>query len=151
MNRFRGGCEPILPTDGPTNIPPGYAQVRQMLQQMTSSDQEAGAERRESRRFSYPFLLQITPVDENETPLDEPITVVGKDLSDRGLGFFHQQPLPYRRVMAVLEDMRGQRIEVLMDITWCRFTRHGWYDSGARFLNVAVQRDGQEFQLPATG
>jgi hypothetical protein len=25
---------------------------------------------------------------------------------------------------------------VLVDLKWCRFTRHGWYESGGRFLQI---------------
>jgi hypothetical protein len=62
--------------------------------------------------------------------------VVGKDLSERGLGFYHQAPLPYRRAIVTLEDASGRVVSLLMDLSWCRFTRHGWYDSGGRFLKL---------------
>ena len=41
-------------------------------------------------------------------------------------------PLPFRRMIASLEVRRGEWAGFLADITWCRFTQHGWYDSGGR-------------------
>jgi hypothetical protein len=62
--------------------------------------------------------------------------VVGKDLSDRGLGFFHPHPIPHRRAIVTLEDSSQRGVSLLIDLSWCRFTRHGWYDSGGRFLQI---------------
>ncbi len=92
-------------------------------------------ERRAEQRYPYPRLIHLTPIDsQGHVLVDETIVVVGKDLSQRGMGFFHQQPLPYRRMIASLETSTGAWIAFLVDLTWCRFTQHGWYDSGGRFL-----------------
>jgi hypothetical protein len=29
-------------------------------------------------------------------------------------------------------------VGLVLQLTWCRFSRHGWYDNGGRFLQVAV-------------
>lgn len=103
-------------------------------------------ERRLDQRFPYPHLLYLTPVGpDGRTPIGDAVVVVGKHLSERGLGFFYQQPLPYRRMIASLELQDAQWAGFLIDITWCRFTQHGWYESGGRFLQTApspFQRTG---------
>jgi hypothetical protein len=75
----------------------------------------------------YPHTLE---------PLCDALVVVGKNLSEEGLGFYHQQPLPYRRAIITLEDNSGRSVSLLIDLSWCRFTRQGWYDSGGRFLEI---------------
>lgn len=96
----------------------------------------AGDARREVRR-PYPFLLTLVPVtDQGETLHEQPFTVVGKNLSSRGIGFFHKDPIPYRRVVVHLEGAAGRAMRALVELSWCRFTRHGWYDSGGRFLEL---------------
>ncbi|MFZ5828563.1 MAG: hypothetical protein ACOY3P_00670 [Planctomycetota bacterium] len=93
------------------------------------------AERRRESRYPFPYLIQLTPVgDDGITPCGESTVVVGKHLSERGLGFFHPKPLPHRRMIASLETAGGQWLAFLIDINWCRFTRQGWYESGGRFL-----------------
>jgi hypothetical protein len=58
-------------------------------------------ERRRENRYPYPYLVHLTPVGpDGLTPQGEPVVVVGKHLSDRGLGFYHPKPLPYRRMIA---------------------------------------------------
>jgi hypothetical protein len=82
-------------------------------------------------------LIRLTPVDDQSlAPRGEPLVVVGKHLSERGLGFYHPKPLPYRRMIACLEAADGRLVRLLVDLTWCRFSRQGWYESGGRFLQA---------------
>jgi len=91
-------------------------------------------QRRRNQRYPFPHLVQLTPVGaDGVTPEGETMVVVGKHLSEQGLDFYHSKPLPYRRMVASLEAGAGW-ISLLIDLTWCRFTRQGWYESGGRFL-----------------
>ena len=97
------------------------------------SEQEI-LEKRHENRFPFPYLVHLTPVaDDGLTPQGKSVAVVGKHLSNRGLGFYHPKPLPYRRMIASLE-YNGRWLGFLIDIRWCRFTKQGWYESGGRFL-----------------
>ena len=97
------------------------------------------AERRRDSRYPFPYLIHLTPVDDDgRTPCGESVVVVGKHLSERGLGFYHPQPLPYRRMIASLEASSGQWVGFLIDLSWCRFTRQGWYESGGKFIEAAL-------------
>jgi hypothetical protein len=92
-------------------------------------------ERRRDWRYPYPYLIYLTPVGRDGlTPTGETVVVPGKQLSEHGLGFYHQQPLPYRRMIVSLETGAGKRLSFLIDLSWCRFMRCGWYESGGRFL-----------------
>jgi hypothetical protein len=96
------------------------------------------AERRREQRYPFPHLVHLTPVDEDGiTPRGETVVVVGKHLSERGLGFYHPKPLAHRRMIASLEAAGGW-IAFLVDLTWCRFTQEGWYESGGRFLHSVL-------------
>lgn len=95
---------------------------------------------RRDARVAYPHLLYLTPVDDQGHPLTQLATVVvGKNLAERGLDFFHSEPIPYRRVIITLETPEGRPVHLLTDLTWCRFTRHGWYDNGGRFLDIVPE------------
>jgi hypothetical protein len=109
-------------------------------------------ERRRETRYPYPYPIYLTPVDRDGKPTVGPaIGVVGKHLSEHGLDFYHREPLPYRRVIASLACGSGQWVGLLMDLSWCRFCRHGWYDSGGRFLQAVaspVEIDDEFSQQP---
>ena len=123
---------------------PVAAQVRCLLASTNPTAQVV--ERRRDQRYAYSQLVVLTAVsDDGVTPLEEKsCVVVGKQISERGLGFFHPEPLPYRRVIASMELEAGRWISFLLDVSWCRFTRYGWYESGGRFLHVAELPPGVE-------
>jgi hypothetical protein len=94
-------------------------------------------ERRRETRYPFPYLIHLTPVDEGTLkPCGESIVVVGKHISQKGLGFYHPKPLPYRRMIASLESGGGRWFGFLIDLNWCRFMKQGWYESGGRFLEA---------------
>jgi hypothetical protein len=94
-------------------------------------------QRRRDERIPYPNLLEAVPVATDGAVLtEESMTVVGKHLSERGLDFYCQEPIPYRRMIIRLEGPDDQHVWMLIDLTWCRFNRLGWYDNGGRFLQV---------------
>jgi hypothetical protein len=94
-------------------------------------------EQRGDARYPYPYLVHLTPLGPGDgVPTGEPVVVVGKHLSEHGFSFYHPKPLAFRRVIATLETVNGARLGFLLDLTWCRFTRQGWYESGGRFLDT---------------
>lgn len=99
----------------------------------------SAVERRRVQRYPYPYLIQVYGATVDGLAVtDRPIVVVGKHLSENGLGFYHQAPIHERHVIAALERSDGGEVCFLMNLTWCRFTRHGWYESGGRLLEVVA-------------
>lgn len=97
----------------------------------------ARVERRADHRYPFPYLIRLTPANADGTPAEgEAIVVVGKHVSEQGFGFYHTQPLPYRRMIVSFETSGGRCLSFLVDLSWCRFTRQGWYESGGRFLQI---------------
>lgn len=92
--------------------------------------------RRHETRTPVPFLLELTPHAPPGECSPGPMVVVGKDLSEAGIGFFHQQPIPQRRVRLRLEGADPEPLEFDVEILWCHFTRQGWYESGGRILGM---------------
>jgi hypothetical protein len=96
-------------------------------------------ERRRDSRYPFPCLIHLTPVGrDGVTPEGKTVVVVGKHLSEHGFGFYHQAPLPHRRMIASLESKKGHWLGFLIDLNWCRFTKDGWYESGGRFLQAVL-------------
>ena len=94
-------------------------------------------ERRGEQRFPFPYLMHLTPVtQQNVAQVEESVVVTGKHISEHGLSFYHNHPLPNRRMIVSVEMSNGAWLGVLIDLTWCRFTKHGWYESGGRFLRL---------------
>lgn len=132
-------CEPECDVVDDSRLP--SEDVRSQVWKLLASAFPRGdfAERRQDQRYPYPRLISLWPLAaDGRTPQGPAITVVGKHLSERGLGFFHPQPLANRLVMVSFEEGDARRIGFLLDIHRCRFTRYGWYESGGRFLSAAA-------------
>ena len=94
-------------------------------------------DRRREPRLPYPYPIYLTPLSPADEPLpDQTLVVIGKHLSDHGLDFYHREALRFRRVIVSLDAGDLGWVGLLLELTWCRFTRHGWYDNGGRFLAV---------------
>jgi hypothetical protein len=126
--------QPVGATAGPRpeKIHGAYGRVAEIISQLGSPKDVA--ERRREDRCPFPYLVHLTPVDQALRPVGETVAVVGKHLSQRGLGFYHAHLLPHRRMIVSLEAGEGCWLSFLIDVKWCRFTRQGWYESGGRFL-----------------
>jgi hypothetical protein len=108
-------------------------------------------ERRTERRFPYPRLIPLTPMVEEGQEASGPTRyVVGKHLGPRGLDFFHGDPLPERYAVVALPCGADRWAHLLLRITWCRFLRAGWYDSGGRFVRLVTWPDPAWQQVPLT-
>jgi len=128
-------------TTPPHQAATGHAEtsIRETTQHLLSRlfPERKQVERRQEQRHAYPHLVVLTPLNpDGRTPTKETIVVAGKHLSESGLGFFHPEPLPYRRVIASLEMPGGGWTAFVMVLSWCRFSRHGWYESGGKFIQL---------------
>jgi hypothetical protein len=108
-----------------------------------------GGERRREHRFPYPYPIRLTPMttDGSVSPA-ESVVVLGKHLTEHGVDFYFTEPLPYRRAIASFERGGREVVHIVMDLTWCRFGRHGWYENGGRFLHLlsgTISQSGEPF------
>jgi hypothetical protein len=94
-------------------------------------------ERRREARYPYPYPIPLTPYLLDGSPdLERNFVVIGKHLAPHGIDFYCRQPLADRRVIASLDCGRDGWVGLVVELTWCRFSRHGWYDNGGRFIAV---------------
>lgn len=93
------------------------------------------SDRRHHERLAIPVLVRLTPLDSRRGSSTGPaITVVGKDLSTRGVGIYHEHRLPHRYCELQIDDGPFGAMTLRVELTWTRFTRQGWYESGGRVL-----------------
>jgi hypothetical protein len=94
-------------------------------------------DRRRDARYPFPHQVYVTLLeDDGATPTDDSLMVTGKHISANGLGFTHQHLIPQRRIIVSVQVADEDWIGILMDLTWCRFTQQGCYESGGRFISL---------------
>lgn len=115
--------------------PPTISQeVAQLLKRLNPP---VHTERRGAGRNPIPYLFELSAVP-GEVPaeLELDFVVVGKDISERGIGFYHEKPIPYRRGLLAIDLPGDGLVRIEVDLLWCRFTSLGWYESGGRLLGL---------------
>ena len=96
-------------------------------------------ERRREARYPYPYPVPLTPLMASGEPdVDRTFVVIGKHLAAHGIDFYCKRPLADRRVIASLDCGAAGWIGLVVELAWCRFNRHGWYDNGGRFIAVVT-------------
>jgi hypothetical protein len=94
-------------------------------------------ERRREARYPYPYPIHLTPFGADGRPdVDGTFVAIGKHLAPHGIDFYFSQPLADRRIVASLDCGQEGWIGLVVELAWCRFSRHGWYDNGGRFVAV---------------
>lgn len=95
------------------------------------------SERRRETRHPYPNPVWITPLSDSGEPLDaETFVVLGRHISSQGLDCFSREPIAHRRVITSFPSGENGWTALLLEISWRRFTRFGWYENGGRFLEA---------------
>ena len=110
-------------------------------------------ERRSDRRSAFPHLITLTPFHDDECrSFGDPVTVVGRELSAQGLDFYHTEVLPCKRAIITFDSSVDFHTHLVIDISWCRFLRPGWYDSGGKFTHLLrSSEDSIEFEKIDSG
>jgi hypothetical protein len=109
-----------------------HAQTAALIQHLMRGSR--AIEQRTVGRYAFPKLVRLVPIGKAGDLLDdEAVVAVGKNVSFDGMCVFHQQPLPYRHVLACIDMDADTSFQIPLDLHWCRFTRLGWYESGGRF------------------
>ncbi|HMC11400.1 MAG TPA: hypothetical protein VKH44_08925 [Pirellulaceae bacterium] len=94
-------------------------------------------ERRREARYPYPYPIHLTPFGASGQPeVDRTFVVIGKHIAPHGIDFYCRKPVADRRVVASLDCGGEGWIGLVVELAWCRFSRHGWYDNGGRFITV---------------
>ncbi len=137
IRAHKSSVEPIV---GAVVAAPGIRRLREidgLVQSLVASWQSGGplVERRCWHRVPFERLLGITPL-EGDLPADQMRVAKGRDISLSGIAFTHTEPIPHRAVAITLWDDAGQTESIVTQLSWCRFTRSGEYQSGGKFLRI---------------
>ena len=127
---------PTLPSEKPG---PGTLSVENCFELILESHKNRGVtcERRNYPRFDYSMPVFLTPLDEaGEPQLDETIGVIGRQISEKGFDFYNKDPIAAKFVIASFEFSPNRWLSLKMNLKWCRFGRHGYFENGGEFLEV---------------
>jgi len=85
---------------------------------------------------AFPFFRPVSLLCEDGRILEG--SVFSRDISATGIGLFHRQPLPTRRVVLGFETTAGDLVELGANIKWCRPVHDQWFVSHGEFTRPAL-------------
>lgn len=105
-----------------------------------AAGETAGNQRHNKR---YPFFRPVT-ITIGESQATKHLAFA-RDIATKGIGLLHNLPLPTDRLLlsipkAPIPTAEDHRIDVNIDITWCKPCAEGWYLSGGRFVGLAAKQ-----------
>lgn len=129
--------EPLLQEEGQDTVLQTLQEVESLIDTLSASWHTSPSilQSRRWHRLPYRKSILLTPIhEETDQPIADQRVATGQDISLGGICFLHDHPLPYRRITVTFPRDNGHIESLVIRLRWCRFTRHGFYQSGGKFL-----------------
>ena len=78
-----------------------------------------GSEKRSEPRHFMAVPVIAVPVDEQFRAIGDPIALAARDISKKGIGLVHPQPIGHG-LTAVQMHLAGEEVNVVVDILWSK-------------------------------
>jgi hypothetical protein len=100
---------------------PSASLVAFVKRQVRNAELFAGPERRADLRQLIVVPAIVQPVDAQCQPIGEPVAMVTRDITAKGVGLVHEEPLWHERVALRIDPDRLEDTEILIaDVVWNR-------------------------------
>jgi hypothetical protein len=94
-----------------------------------------GKQQRSSPRFPLNFSMKLFPLGGLGKRLHfEPMSITGRDISSKGLGFIHEHQIPDKRVIIYCYRPGAARFAFEAQIMWTTPSTHGGFESGCQLV-----------------
>jgi hypothetical protein len=122
-----------IATFDPDTLPPMTEVIRFVRKLTVRGSAVARSDRRLQPRRQLVMPLSAVPLDDELHRSGEAFTAVVRDLSTRGIGFYHTRPLAVGARLGIeLRSTDGDTLQTAVEIVRCRIDR-GAYDIGCTF------------------
>ena len=86
-------------------------------------------ERRSERRCLMVVPVMAQPVDEQSNATGAPFSVVTRDISPKGIGLVHSEPID-QTLLALQMTLADEEVNVVADVQWCKAFGPFYYFGG---------------------
>ena len=119
--------------------------VQRLISQYTQDGRFAGDnERRSEQRFPIALPVMVRPIGDDLQSAGEPFMAVTKDISTRGIGLLHYEPISSKFLAIRLTDRDGLKLTGAIEVLRCRPVGQ-FFEVGGKFVTKLY--DGLERML----
>lgn len=94
-----------------------------------------GLERRSERRYLMAVPLWVQPVDGQFKAIGPPFAAVTRDISPKGIGLVHTQPID-PQLLALRMSLADEEVILAAEVVWCRPLGPFYYIGGEFFAKL---------------
>jgi len=105
-----------------------------------------GKERRSEERYLMLVPVLVQPVDAQCNPIGDPFVAVTRDISRKGIGLVHGQPIPHPLV-ALRMSLAGEEVNVVARLLWSEVLGPYYYVGGEFVAKLAGFRQPDDVSL----
>jgi hypothetical protein len=87
--------------------------------QLRNAETYTGVERRSEGRHWMVVPVLVQPVDEQFRAIGAPFAVVTRDISPKGIGLVHSEPIEHQW-LALQMSLAGEQVNVAAEVLWCK-------------------------------
>jgi hypothetical protein len=107
----------------------------ELIKLISQANSDGSLEHRNCDRFPISCGMLLVPLNLAGRPrADKQMTVVGRDLSTRGISFSHEAEIVGRRFILCMNISATTRMTVEAETTWSRPKSNGLYETGCRLI-----------------
>jgi len=103
----------------PNPLEPPAELVAFVKRQLRDARVFGGEDRRSEERHPMLVPVLVQPVDEQFRPIGEPFAVATRDISQKGIGLVHSEPIDHRLVTLRM-SLAGEELNVVARLVWCK-------------------------------
>lgn len=124
---------PAYMIDAPVAPGPPDELVSFVERQIRNARPYAGVERRSDKRYLMAMPILVQPLDEQSNAVAVPFTAMTRDISPRGIGLVHTEPIEHG-MLALRMSLAGEQVNLVAEVRWCRAFGPFYY-VGAHFVS----------------
>ena len=109
--------------------------------QVRDARHQAADDRRKQRRYLMVIPVTVQPLDGNLQPKGEAFATASRDISPKGVGLLHTDPIE-RGLVALRLSFGLEDVDIVTEILWCK-ERGPFYYVGGKFIRMLKSIPGQ--------
>jgi hypothetical protein len=132
-------------------IAPAPAELQKFVHEITGQTDYSGAEKRGRTRYQIAIEVPAIELDDDLRPLGEPFIAMSRDISTGGICLVHTQRVAATQLLIRLDNLKGMRVQAVVQITRRRTLKRFFEMSGNFVLrcNESSAADSRQTVSPA--
>jgi hypothetical protein len=132
-------------------IAPAPVELQDFVRKLFDQTPYSGGQKRAQKRYRVAFEVPAIELDDDLRPMGEPFVAMSRDISTGGICLVHTHHVAAERLLVRLDNLKGMRVQVVVQISRRRQLKQFFEMSGNFVLrcNESSAADSLQTDSPA--